>query len=137
MKQNLILWIAAFLITFLAGYISNATSKYYPVSGTIGIDAKKVSYVLDRVYHANNNYKVIVRSDVPNLTGTIQWRQNKIHGWNEISMKTDGPDLLVGEMPALSPLETIEYRIKVIHNGKEYLLPGEKPVTLKTAILLA
>jgi hypothetical protein len=48
-KNNIVLWIAAFVITFLTIYLSNLLDNDYPLSGTFGIDGKKFHTDLKRV----------------------------------------------------------------------------------------
>jgi hypothetical protein len=43
MKNEIILWLSSLIIVFIIGYIKNVTDKDYPVTGTFGIEGKKVS----------------------------------------------------------------------------------------------
>ena len=49
-KNNIILWIASLVITFLGIYLSNLVDKDYPVTGTFGIEGQKVSYRFEKVH---------------------------------------------------------------------------------------
>ena len=66
MKQSIILWISAILITFLFGYFNSVTNNDFPISGTIGIDGQKVTYKFEKVYgidaNKNNNYEIFIRT---------------------------------------------------------------------------
>src|SRR3989304_1247919 len=66
MKQSLILWIAAAIITFLVGFIQNRTSAAYPTSGTIGIESQKVSFHFKKVYRDKNDYVLLLRTEIEN-----------------------------------------------------------------------
>ena len=62
MKQSFILWISAFVITFLVGFIQNRTSPSYPISGTVGIEGQKVSYFLKKVFRDKENYVMLIKN---------------------------------------------------------------------------
>lgn len=128
MKQNIILWAAALVITFLAGFLDSITSHYYPVSGTIGIQGKKVSYKFDRIHFGEKPFEILIRTDIEGLSGIIEYKQ-KGGGWKSIPLK-EGEHILYGKLPAQSGAE-VEYRIKLAHYNKIYLLPSGKPVSIK------
>jgi len=130
MKQNLILWIAAIIITFLAGYINSLASEDYPVSGTIGIRGQKVSYIFYKRYSSKNPYNVIVRSDAENISGVVEWRKAGSDSFKTIQMRSEGTNLHA-TFPEFQPLTIIEYRIKISDGDKIYTLPSETPVHLK------
>ncbi len=130
MKQKIILWLGAIIITFLSGYMQSVSSKYYPVSGTIGIDAQKVSFKLDRIYRGNEGYKLIIRSDVKNLKGEIIWRRAASdENWKSASLNEKN-GILTGTIPDQMPRTTLQYQIKLRHNGKYYYLPEPGPITI-------
>ena len=99
MKQTLILWLSAFLITILSCYLENLLSPYYPITGTIGINGKKVSYKFDKIFRGNENYPVLIRTDLSELKGILWWQNisNKSE-WNSIQMKA-GKEILYAEIP--------------------------------------
>jgi len=130
MKNSIILWAAAFIITFLAGYFESATNKNYPVTGTFGIDGRKVSYKFDKVHYGDKPYHFFIRSDVKDLEGTLNWRTENNHEWTEENLKWKNIELYA-DIPPQKPGAIVEYRIKLIHAGEEYILPGKQVVQLK------
>jgi hypothetical protein len=131
MHKTIILWISAIVITFLAGYIYNITDKDYPVTGTIGVEGKKVSYMLEKIHYGPDDFSVIIRTDIPDLAGKIKWRNiNNSEYWYEAQMR-GGEKVLIGEIPLQSPLKQIEYKILLSYNDREYELAGGMPVPLK------
>ena len=126
MKQSLILWISAAVITFLAGYIQNRTSPTYPISGTIGIDGKRVSYHLKKICSNNLDYLMIIRSDIENLKGVIKWRVlDEKQAWQIDTLKYSESNLLA-KIPRQPALTEVEYTLQLIHNSKEYFLPKKE-----------
>ncbi len=128
-KEIIILWLASFVIVFLAVYISNIIDEDYPITSTFGIEGRKVSYRFEKVNYGNENYKVIIRTDVVELTGKLFWKSNADSNWQSKELKKS--DLILSEnIPALNPAEKINYYIELIHKDKKYVLPDNQKVTL-------
>jgi hypothetical protein len=131
MKNTIILWASAAILTFLAGFIQNRTSGEYPISGTIGIDGKKVSYLLKKVHREKGNYSVILRTDKKNLAGILKWKTlDQSVQWQTDTMSySDGK--LSGMIPSQNAQTEVEYRIYLQHNEKEFLIPSNGYHTVK------
>ena len=80
MKQQIILWISSIVLTFLTGYFYSVTRDDFPVTGTIGIEGKKVSYYLPKVYYGKDTMKIVLRSDYPiaKTDAVIEYKVNGI-----------------------------------------------------------
>lgn len=131
MHRTIILWLAAAIITFLVGYIYNITDKTYPVSGTIGVEGRKVSYMLEKIHYGFDPYLVILRTDVDDLEGKIKWRiVNESDYWYESQMMNE-EKILKGEIPFQNDLKEVEYKVSVSYKDKEYELAGANSVRLK------
>lgn len=76
-KKNWILWVPAIIIVLVAGSLNSITSSDYPVSGTIGADGKKVTYYFERNVQAGNDYRVLIRTDNPEITGYLEMRNSR------------------------------------------------------------
>lgn len=123
MKQSIILWMSAGVLTFLAGFLQIRTSPNYPISGTFGIEGKKVSYHLDKVQRSNNAFKILIQTDVENIKGTVAWRlSNSSDIWTVDSLQYNN-NTLISYIPQQNPLTKVEYQIKLLHNSKEYFIP--------------
>lgn len=128
-KEIIILWLASFVIVFLAVYISNILDENYPITSTFGIEGKKVSYRFEKVHYGNDSYNVIIRTDIAELTGKLFWKSNADSNWQSKELKKS--DLILSEsIPALNPAEKISYYIELIHKDKKYVLPDSQKVTL-------
>ncbi len=132
MKQNIILWTAAIIIIFITGYLQRLTSPDYPISATVGIGGKKIIYSFDKVHYGIKNYNIIIHSEVQNITGSIEWKSDfDSAGWKIIELKNEG-NLLSASIPITNVPGKIEYRAKLNYQNKDYYLPFNKPVELKT-----
>ena len=130
MKQSLILWLSAIVITFLVSYAQRISSIDYPVSGTIDAKEGSFSFSFDKKARTKTGYKVWVVSDFSGLKGNLFWRdKNGSSGWQTIEM-TDTGKALYAVIPQQKPMTLIEYRVKIFDQNKTYLLP------VKTNVLL-
>lgn len=131
MHRTIILWIASFILTFLAGYIYNITDRTYPVSGTIGIEGYKVSYMFDKAHYGIDPYRIILRTDISDVKGKVKWRfTDEKDDWYE-SVLTSEEKILKGKIPFSSDLKEVEYKVELNHKDKEYHLAGGNSVKLK------
>lgn len=127
MKNQIILWLSSIMIVFLIGYIKNVTHKDYPITGTFGIEGKKVSYKLDKVSFDKKSYKNIIISDVKGMTGKliqIEDGEEKETAFKEIDRG------LECEIPKLKPGQKIKYKIILSHSDRIYEIPEKEFVTL-------
>lgn len=131
MKQAFILWIAAFIITFLIGFIQNRTSPNYPISGTIGIEGQRVSYLLKKIHRDGGDYRISIRTDSKELNGIINWniRKDSIN-WHIDTMRYNN-ESLSAVIPGQIAQTEITYSIILNYYGKEYFLPNNETVTVR------
>ncbi len=130
MKQSIILWIAAVVITFLGGFLQSRLSNEYPVSGSFGIEGKEIGYKLDKVYYGYDDFKFFLKSDIDGVSGIVFWKATGAGEWRSSEL-TDRGEILSGKIPNYKPLTNIEYYIKVDYNNKSYNIPPDKkPVTM-------
>ena len=131
MKQSIILWTSAFVISFLFVFANRFISPEYPVTGSFGIDMKKVTYQLEKVYRGKDDYKIIIKTEIDSLNGSILWRVKESNtGWNIEPMKFFG-DMLSGRIPHQLPSTLVEYKIKLLKDRKVYYLPPNGEISLK------
>ncbi len=76
MKNNIILWISAFVIVFVLSYLKSIYSENYPITGTIGVDGQKLSYKLDKEGFGKN-HKLLINSDNPDINASAIVIKNK------------------------------------------------------------
>lgn len=128
-KQAFILWIASFIIVFVSIYVANILDDDYPITSTFGIDGKKVSYRFEKVHYGSDDIQVIIRTDLPELTGKVFWRNNadSILHFNELKKS----DLILFEnILALHPEQKLKYYIKLYYKDKTFTLPENEKVEI-------
>ena len=128
-KNNIVLWIASFVITFLTIYLSNLFNKNYPVTGTFGIDGKKVSYRFEKIHYGKEDFGVVIRTDVDDVSGNLLWKNKSDKIWSSSELNIS--DLsLQGKIKSLKPFQTIQYFVELNYKDKKYLLPDNQKVDL-------
>ncbi|MEO8233641.1 MAG: hypothetical protein ABI638_15280 [Ignavibacteriota bacterium] len=128
-KQIIILWIASFVIAFMAVYIGNILDKDYPITSTFGIDGKKVSYRFEKVHYGKDDYKVIIRTDVAEVTGKLFWKSDKDINWKSKELKKSNL-ILFGDIPGLKPEHKLNYYVELYYNNKTFSLPDNHKTNL-------
>jgi hypothetical protein len=127
MKNEIILWLSSIIIVFIIGYIKNVTDINYPITGTFGIEGKKVSYKLDKVSYDKYSYKNIIISDIKGITAKVLMIKDDEQ--TEIPYKEIASGLEV-EIPILKPGREIDYKVNIISKDKIYEIPRNNYVTL-------
>ena len=131
MKQTSILWLSAIIITLIAGYINSITTLHFPAVGKVGIEGKKVTYVLKRRITSTDNYTALIKSDMGGLNGFIEW--------NKASQNQQYPDIpfvekdntLIAKLPDCSPNEFVNYRVVFTRGNKTIFIPSSTFITAK------
>jgi len=141
MKQSSILWLSAVIITLATGYIYKNSAPDFPVTGSERLEGKKIYYFLHTKYTDDNNYAVIIKSDLPALSGVVEWKMNSNSGEMETIPLTERDKLLTARLPKCGQNETITYRVILNRGNKTFALPassfvnaqitGNVPFTLK------
>ncbi len=132
MKQSVILWIAAGIITLLVGYTQSTTSPLYPINGTIKLkDGYEASYRFDKVFHGKGDYQVLIASDKKDLSGVLEWRLNPdTSNWQTVQLKNN-KGALIAFIPHQKTLSQVEYRVILNDGRKKVFLPQTINATLK------
>lgn len=125
MKQTIILWVSAIIIVFIVSFAQHIRSNEFPISGTIDLGSGNVSYDFDRVVHTKNGYRVIIASDIKDMSGKLYWRTAEDSVWNSTAL-IDSGNIFYAMIPAQEPRTKIFCRVKLLYNGKNYLLPVKR-----------
>ncbi len=128
-KEKLILWIASFILTFLVVYSNNLFDKNYPITGTFGIEGKKVSYRFEKVHYGYDSTKTIIRTDLEGLSGKLFWKAENDSIWKNNNLN-ESALILSAKLPPLKPDQTLKYYIEINYKNKKYLLPDNRKVEM-------
>jgi hypothetical protein len=129
MNKKLILWIAAAIITFLASFLHQRIGPYYPVSGSIGIEGKKVTYFFEKVHYGKDDLIFRIRKDLAGLKGNLIIKKVQQDAWEEIPFSDQGNYLAASFQP-LNSGNIIEYKAVLELKGQKYEIPANRKVNL-------
>lgn len=127
---NIVLWIAAIVLTMSLVIYQRSTGPTYPVRGEVTINNEDIKYKLIRTFGGTKD--ALVEIEVPNedVTGKITLKRYKSYDeWSTEPMFRNG-NLLVGVIPNQPMAGKVEYLITLMHNNSEYQLT-EEPVIIR------
>jgi len=127
MKNEIILWLSSLAILFLLGYVISVTDADYPITGTFGIEGKKVSYKLDKVCYEEKSYKNLIISDIEGIEARIILKNRNEQ--EEIAYKKIERGLEC-EIPKLVAGTRINYKVLIKYQDKIFEFPQKDFVTL-------
>jgi hypothetical protein len=130
MKQSFILWISALLITVIASYYKTVTSSEFPISGTISLSNKKLSYKFDKVHHDKYGPKILIRSDDNKLQGKIVFCKLYNNLIDTIALKNQN-GFLVGNLPKFKSNTLVEYKILIMNKDEIISIPKKEKLILQ------
>lgn len=132
MKQNFILWVAAVVITLLAGYLNSVMDPNYPISGRIGVNNEKIFYRFDKVYGGKEDFNILIKTESELINGFIKWRINGTDEWNILEMNLTERNLSAS-IPLQKPETKIIYQVFLVTETDTIQIP--KNQNLETTFL--
>jgi hypothetical protein len=131
MKQQIILWTGAFVITVIFGTLLRIISPEKPVTGTVEFGNEKVGYKFDRVYRSDSAYAVELFSDIDSLQADLEYRDaDSGNNWIKIPMKND-EGTLSAYIPKHHTKSLVDYRVALKYQGQSFIVPQKDGLTLK------
>lgn len=130
MKQKILFWILAFLITAGSAVYQRMTGPTYPKSGSVSLAGKTIKYKLERSHVTSSNYLVEIETNDPEIKGELYWRPYLNKGDFSYAKMT-GDRVLKAELPARAALQKWEYFVKLQKGSEEVTLPGDKVLIIR------
>ncbi|MDI6767094.1 MAG: hypothetical protein QME52_09760 [Bacteroidota bacterium] len=131
MKQSLLFWLLAFLITAGTLVYQRVTGPTYPLSDKVMLNGKEISYILNRTHPGETNHSVKIETNDEAVTGYLLWKRHKTADeWKEeLMLYNDG--VLTAELPHQPPAGKLNYQI-ILNSGNDSItIPENKPVVIR------
>ncbi len=131
MKQSVLFWMLAVIITLASAVYQRVTGPTYPKSGKVQLDGKTIPFKLNRSHAGTTNALVEIKTDDPKVTGVLHWKRFKTDDpWTDVPMVyTDA--VLKAELPNQPPAGKLVYKVE-LQKGEERVsvLPTE-PIVIR------
>jgi hypothetical protein len=113
MKQSIVLWTLAILVTVAAAVYQRTTGPSYPVRGTVELNGRSVPYEFERSHPGETDHIVKIRTDDATVSGFVEWKRFKSSDDWTTSAMTFQDGTLSASLPSQPPAGKIEYRVSV------------------------
>ncbi len=129
MNKNGILWISATVIVIVF-YLGRPLFRgEQPVSGTIGIEGKKITYLFPVDWETGEDITFMIRNANPTVTGYYKWRSSDGKQGKAELVKKDKE--LSGKIPAPPPGSEVRWSVALRFGDKETTIPYGTEVTTR------
>jgi hypothetical protein len=136
LRNSVVLWVLAFVITALLGYYQRVTGPTYAVTGTATMAGTTLDYKLRRTHPdmgvpATVDAPVTVRVPDSTFHGTVEWKRFKTDDpWQRIAMEyTDGS--LRAMLPGQPPAGKLQYRVVLSRGEESQALPTDAGIVIR------
>ena len=131
MKQSIILWVIAFVITAASAVYQRVTGPTYPRSGRILLGGIDIAYRLDRSHGGGSHHCVQILTGSTTVEGVLEWkRYNSSDEWTAVRM-TNENGMLTAELPWQPAAGKLMYRVSLRSGDTTALIPSDEPVVIR------
>ena len=131
MRQTILLWILAVVLTLASVVYQRMTGPNHPVNGRVEIDGTDIDFELLRSYDTTGDAAMAINVPDRQITGEIRWRRFKSNDTLMTeSLTRDGDDLII-TIPKQPMAGKVIYQISLIDKmGQKHDLTAE-PIILR------
>ncbi|MFH0734184.1 MAG: hypothetical protein V1773_07755 [bacterium] len=131
MKQSILLWFTAFVLTLGIAIYQRTTGPTYPISGKYIIEGKEYKYKFTRSGTSSEDCKVLINIDKKNISGFLFYKRYK----TEDSFTTVQMSYLNGNLSCYLPKQPsagkLQYFVVLNYNNTNITLPDNKNVVIR------
>ncbi len=130
MKQPVLFWLLAFIITAGSAVYQRITGPTYPSRGSVMIAGNTISYKLERSHAGETPESVRLSTGSLKGHGVLAWKHhNANEEWTRVPM-TEQNGQLAADLPGQPPAGKLDYQITLEKDGETVLVPPE-PVVIR------
>ncbi len=131
MRNTVLKWSIAILITVVAAYYQRTTGPTYELRGKFEVEGVTYKYELPRSHGGEGGQIVSLAIPDTSLHASLHYKRYKLNeNWVILHMKRED-GVLKAELPHQPPAGKLEYFITVSKNGKTLTIPHETTVVIR------
>lgn len=131
MRQKIIIWVIAAVITMLAGYWQRTSGPTYPLKAATTVNDTTLQFEFLRSHGGEEDAEIVIPADDEAVTGEIHWRRFPIDTeWQSAALERREGEL-VGTLPHQPPAGKLEYYLSFSKGGTTAQVGEEKPVVIR------
>lgn len=131
MKQSVLFWVLAAVVTIASLVYQRMTGPTYPVSGRVSIDGREIQYKFNRSHPGATEALVQLKTGDPSISGTLVWKRfNTEDPWVEVPMVAAG-DTLKAALPNQPPAGKLLYRVMLRKGEQRDSVPSGDPIVIR------
>lgn len=131
MKRSVLLWAAAFLITAATALYQRMTGPTYPLSGSVIIGEKTISFRLHRSHGGHTDHAVRLAVEDTAVQGSLIWKRYKTDDeWSTVPMRRE-EGFLTAVLPHQPPAGKLMYFITLTKGNQQTDIHADEPVIIR------
>ena len=131
MKQPLLFWLLAFVLTAASAIYQRMTGPTYPERGSVVIGGNTVHYRFERTHAGETPETVRLQIDDPSVHGVLAWKHhNSDENWTRVVMVRQAGDL-TGDLPGQPAAGKLDYQVTLTRAEETVLVPKTDPVVIR------
>ena len=130
MKNSIVIWLTALILTLLLAVFQRMTGPTYPVSGTVEFNNEIIEYEFDRSHSGESDHKVQIKNDNKGIQAELYWKRYKTNDdWTREKMVRKD-NILTAVLPHQPKAGKLLYKVKLINQSVSIVIP-EQPVIIR------
>ncbi len=131
MRKSIIFWLISLLVTISASVFQRLTGPTYPISGKTVVGNTNIEYSFPRSHSTSKDCEVKIKVSSPEIVAKLKWKRHKMNEeWTPEEMKYDN-GYMIAYLPKQPAAGKLEYRIKIISDNNQTILPPNKNVVIR------
>jgi hypothetical protein len=131
MKQSVLFWMLAVIITLASAVYQRVTGPTYPKSGKVQLDGKTIPFKLNRSHAGTTNAPVEIKTDDAGVSGVLHWKRFKTDDpWVDVPMVYAG-GVLKAELPNQPLAGKLVYKVDLHKGEARASAPPTDPIVIR------
>ena len=131
MRNPVVLWILAFLITAASAVYQRMTGPTYPVRETVPLSGGPIDVRLDRSHSTSSDFTVSLNVTDQGVSGSLFWKRlGTADEWTAVPLVRNG-GVLAADLPRQPAAGKLLYRIELRDGERTVTVPERGTVTIR------